>query len=175
MGLAVDYVKVLDFGLVKSDSRSGVEQARLTAVDVISGTPAFMAPEMINGEEVVGPPADVYALGCVAYWLLTGKYVFEAPNPTAMLMRHLTFAPEPPSASAPSPIPEALDAVVLDCLAKDPLARPANAVALHKRLAELSQPDAWTEEMARQWWSTNMAEPLPPDPQPDTGQLQTVA
>jgi serine/threonine-protein kinase len=175
MGLAVDYVKVLDFGLVKSDSRSGTDQARLTAVDVISGTPAFMAPEMINGEDVVGPPADVYALGCVAHWLLTGKYVFEAPNTTAMLMRHLTFVPEPPSVSAPNSIPAALDALVLDCLSKDPLARPANAVALQRRLAECSQPAGWTDEMAQQWWSTNIAEPVPLDPKPDTGQLQTVA
>jgi hypothetical protein len=175
MGLAVDYVKVLDFGLVKSDSPSGAKQVRLTAVDSISGTPAFMAPEMINGEDVVGPPADVYALGCVIYWLLTGKYVFEAPNPTAMLMRHLTFAPEPPSASAPTPIPPALDALVLACLSKDPLARPANAVALQRRLAESEEASGWTEEMAREWWSANMSEPLPPDPQPDTGQLATVA
>ena len=156
MGLEVDYVKVLDFGLVKNDPRVAPMQARLTAVDAISGTPAFMAPEMIGDGDAVGPAADVYALGCVGYWLLTGKFVFQAPNPTAMLLRHLQQPPEPPSAAAPGPIPAELDALILECLAKEPAARPPNASVLGHRIRELAMPSAWTEEMAQQWWAENM-------------------
>lgn len=157
MGLEVDYVKVLDFGLVKNTPQVAAgEQMRLTAVDAISGTPAYMAPEMIGDSDAVGPPADVYALGCVGYWLLTGRFVFQAPNATAMLLRHLQQQPEAPSVASPMKVPPALDALILACLAKEPEGRPANAVELGRRLRELSQPSEWNEEMAEKWWAENM-------------------
>lgn len=160
MGLAVDYVKVLDFGLVKNDPGTTPESVRLTAVDTISGTPAFMAPEMIDGGDGVGPPADVYALGCVGYWLLTGKFVFEAATPTAMLLRHMQTPAPAPSASAPNAVPDDLDKLILECLAKDPAARPANAIELGRRLAESSASSGWNDEMAQAWWSSRSLEPL---------------
>jgi serine/threonine-protein kinase len=164
MGLSVDYVKVLDFGLVKSDPTQAAKQTRLTAADVISGTPAFMAPEMITGgDEDVGPPADVYALGCVAYWLLTGKFVFEAPNATAMLLRHLQTPPPAPSASAPHAIPPELDQLILECLSKDAAARPANAVELGKRLGGCVAVSAWSEDTAQAWWAERMTDALEAD------------
>lgn len=156
MGLSVDYVKVLDFGLVKNDPSIAQKQTRLTAMDAISGTPAFMAPEMINDGDAVGPAADVYALGCVAYWLLTGRFVFEAPNATAMLLRHLQSEPQPPSAFAPGPIPKDLDDLILACLAKDPAVRPASAVELGRRLRGCAESAGWTDEMAQEWWTTHM-------------------
>jgi hypothetical protein len=169
MGLDVDYVKVLDFGLVKNDPNVAPKQARLTAVDMISGTPAFMSPEMINDGDAVGPAADVYALGCVAYWLLTGKYVFEAPNTTAMLLRHLQTPPPAPSASAPHPVPPEIDRLVLACLAKDPAARPPNAVELGRLLGECGATSEWNEDMAQEWWSRHMAREIPEEagPNPD--------
>jgi serine/threonine-protein kinase len=163
MGLSVDYVKVLDFGLVKNDPTQAEKQTRLTAADVISGTPAFMAPEMISGGDEVGPSADVYALGCVAYWLLTGKFVFDAPNATAMLLRHLQTPPAAPSASAPHAIPPELDQLILDCLAKDPAARPANAVDLGRRLGGCAAASPWSDEAAQAWWAEHMADILEPD------------
>lgn len=157
MGLEVDYVKVLDFGLVKNTPQvSAGEQMRLTAVDAISGTPAYMAPEMIGDSDGVGPAADVYALGCVAYWLLTGRFVFQAPNATAMLLRHLQQQPEAPSVASPMTVPPALDALILACLAKEPEGRPANAVELGRRLRELSLQSVWNDEMAEAWWAENM-------------------
>ena len=156
MGLEVDYVKVLDFGLVKNDPQSAPMQSRLTAVDSISGTPAFMAPEMIGDGDAVGPAADVYALGCVAHWLLTGKFVFQAPNATAMLLRHLQQQPDPPSATSPHAIPPELDALILECLAKEPSARPANAVELGRRLGACVVAEEWTDEMAQAWWAEHM-------------------
>lgn len=176
MGLEVDYVKVLDFGLVKNDPRVAPEQVRLTAVDTISGTPAFMAPEMLGDGDGVGPAADVYGLGCVAYWLLTGKYVFEAPNPTAMLLRHLQSIPEPASASAPNPIPAALDALILACLAKEPKDRPASAIELGRKLEACStDTPEWSEEMAQGWWLANLAQRTGADTQADaTGPLEVM-
>ncbi len=157
MGLEVDYVKVLDFGLVKNTPQvAAAEQMRLTAVDAISGTPAYMAPEMIGDSDAVGPAADVYALGCVAYWLLTGRFVFQAPNATAMLLRHLQQQPEAPSVASPMKVPPALDALILECLAKEPEGRPSNAVDLGRRLRELSRPSEWNDEMAETWWAENM-------------------
>jgi serine/threonine-protein kinase len=175
MGLDVDYVKVLDFGLVKNDPQVAPMQARLTAVDAISGTPAFMAPEMIGDGDAVGPPADVYALGCVGYWLLTGKFVFQAPNPTAMLLRHLQQAPEPPSASAPVPISPELDALILECLAKEPSARPANASMLGRRIRELTLSPEWTEEMAQAWWAENMIPREVPATEPRADSVLSVS
>jgi serine/threonine-protein kinase len=156
MGLEVDFVKVLDFGLVKNEAaRRGEEDVRLTAVGSISGTPAFMAPEMIEGN-AVGPASDVYALGCVAYWLLTGKFVFQATNATAMLVKHLQQPPVAPSVVSQQPIEPKLDQLILDCLAKDPAARPANAVELGRRLGGCEETSQWTQDMAQRWWAEHM-------------------
>jgi serine/threonine-protein kinase len=147
-------------------------QARLTAVDSVSGTPAFMAPEMI-GDNDVGPPADVYALGCVAYWLLTGKFVFQAPNPTAMLVRHLQQQPERASAASPHSVPAELDDLILECLSKEPSARPANAIELGRRLAACIVAEKWTDEMAQAWWAENMIVPRTPDAEPTASPART--
>jgi serine/threonine-protein kinase len=162
MGLEVDFIKVLDFGLVKNNPKSSEEQVRLTAVDSVSGTPAFMAPEMIGGGDAVGPPADVYALGCVAHWLLTGKFVFQAPNPTAMLVKHLQQQPERASVSSPHSVPPELDELILECLAKEPSARPANAIELGRRLGACIVAEKWTDEMAEAWWIENHPTELEP-------------
>jgi serine/threonine-protein kinase len=168
MGLDVDYIKVLDFGLVKHETQSGAEQMKLTAVDAISGTPAYMAPEMVSDSETVGPAADVYALGCVAYWLLTGKFVFEAPNATAMLLRHLQQKPGAPSILSPHKIPAELDELILACLQKDPAARPKTAVELGRRLGECPVDRQWTREIAQDWWAANMTRAAVNDSEPDS-------
>lgn len=103
------------------------------------------------------------ALGCVAYWLLTGKFVFQAPNPTAMLLRHLQQQPERASASSPHPIPPELDELILECLAKEPSSRPENAVELGRRLRACVGADEWTDEMADAWWAENMNAPQTSD------------
>src|SRR3970282_1657400 len=85
-GLEADFVKVLDFGLVKIDQRAPVPSVHpaLTAESAILGSPAYMSPEQITGDHPVGPSSDIYALGCVAYWLLTGRYVFQVETVVAM-------------------------------------------------------------------------------------------
>jgi eukaryotic-like serine/threonine-protein kinase len=152
MGLKVDYVKILDFGLVKHDAKSAEKQLDLTTAGSVSGTPAFMAPESISGMADVGPQADVYALGCVAYWLLTGQTVFTAANPTMMMMQHVQAAPVPPSLKAPKPVPRDLEELIMRCLRKDPVERPADAAELATLLSTCRLAVSWTDERARDWW-----------------------
>jgi serine/threonine-protein kinase len=155
MGLRVDYVKVLDFGLVKNDPKQAEDQMHITSAGTVSGTPAFIAPESIAGIATVGPPADVYALGCVAYWLLTGQYVFQGANPTMMMMQHLQGAPVPPSHRTKHPVPADFDALIMKCLAKDPAERPADAAELSVLLGRCRFMTTWSEERAQNWWTTN--------------------
>ena len=118
MGLEYDFVKVLDFGLVKFNDRGSLQQTLMTLDHKTTGTPAYMAPEIILGEAEVDRRADVYALGCVAYYLLTGQLVFEADTPMKMLLQHVQAQPVPPSQRTELPIPRELDELVLACLAE---------------------------------------------------------
>jgi eukaryotic-like serine/threonine-protein kinase len=105
--------------------------------------------------------ADIYATGCVAYWLLTGQFVFTADTPMALLLKHAQTPPTPPSARTELPIPPALDDLVLSCLAKDPAKRPQSARELSLRLAGVEGASAWTQDRARDWWVTHQPA-LPP-------------
>jgi serine/threonine-protein kinase len=99
--------------------------------------------------------ADIYATGCVAYWLLTGQFVFTADTAMGLLLHHAHTPPQPPSTRADRPVPSALDDLVLSCLAKDPAGRPQSARELSRRLAEVEGASAWTQERARDWWLTH--------------------
>jgi serine/threonine-protein kinase len=146
-----DFVKVLDFGLVKHiESSQG--RTMLTLEGATAGTPGFMAPEVALGNPNVDGRSDLYSLGCVAYYLLTGQPVFAGETPVATVLAHVQTPPSPPSARAEFPIPPALDAVILACLAKEPADRPATAAVLDRRLADTVPPDAWTADAARTWW-----------------------
>jgi tRNA A-37 threonylcarbamoyl transferase component Bud32 len=150
-----DVVKILDFGLAKRlESEAALADDRVTQPEVVAGTPAYLAPEIIMGE-VVDPRADLYALGCVAFWLLTGCLVFESATVSALLVAHAREAPRRPGSLTASPLPEALDQLVLDCLAKDPAARPDSAAALAERLVAVPLPRPWTESLASEWWEKN--------------------
>jgi serine/threonine-protein kinase len=157
MGLAVDFVKVLDFGLVKARDESAAHQAQLTAPEVATGTPAYLAPEAVLGT-AVDHRVDIYALGCVAYWLLTGHLVFEARSPVQLLVHHAQDAPVPPSQRVELEISPALDEVVLACLAKKPADRPQSAGELGRRLAAAVAGAAWTQERAQRWWQLHHPE-----------------
>jgi len=152
VGLTVDFVKVLDFGLVKGIA-SG--DPTLTAPNVAAGTPAFMAPEVALGEPDVDVRVDVYSLGCVLYWLLTGQLVFDARSAGKVMHMHVAEPPAPPSTRTELEIPPELDAVVLACLAKSPDDRPANADEMRARLAALGLAGEWTRERAQRWWEAH--------------------
>jgi serine/threonine-protein kinase len=161
MGLSDDYVKVLDFGLVKHDAKHAENQVEITSAGSVSGTPAYMAPESISGIGTVGPAADVYALGCVAYWLLTGQTVFKAANPTMMMMQHVTASPVPPSLKAPHPVQRDFEEVVLRCLSKDPADRPSDAASLAELIAKCRVAMPWTQSRASSWWNEVRAQDIP--------------
>ena len=160
MGLEYDFVKVLDFGLVKFGNRPSAEnlQTMMTADQRTTGTPAYMAPEIILGESTVDRRADVYALGCVAYYALTGQLVFEADTPMKMLLQHVQAAPIPPSQRTELPIPRELDDLVLSCLQKDPDKRPQNAEVLLDMAVGCKSGDCWNQDLAKGWWNKHLPE-----------------
>jgi serine/threonine-protein kinase len=99
--------------------------------------------------------ADIYATGCVAYWLLTGQFVFTADTSMGLLMQHVQARPAPPSTRTDQPVPAALDRLVLSCLAKDPADRPQSARELSGQLGEIEAAGKWTQDRARTWWATH--------------------
>lgn len=159
LGTTCDFVKLLDFGLVKRFLAG--QKTLLTLEGAAVGTPAFMAPEVALGEKRIDGRADVYGLGCVAFWLLTGRTVFEEENPTAMALAHVKKEPLPPSRLAEVEVPAELDALVLGCLAKQPEARPPSASDLKRRLRSCSAASSWGAEDAERWWRVNLPESAP--------------
>jgi serine/threonine-protein kinase len=157
MGLDYDFVKVLDFGLVKFNGHRSFEPEPKAKPHTTTGTPAFMAPEIVLGAEV-DQRADVYAIGCVAYFLLTGQPVFEAGTPRELFEMHLHAAPIPPSHRTELPVPRELDAIVLACLEKDPRHRPQDAAAVLDMLQRCRTAEAWDNELARVWWERHLVE-----------------
>ena len=131
LGKRADFIKLLDFGLVKT--LPNASRTARTTYGVVGGTPAFMAPEQVRGEEV-DARTDIYGLGCVAYFLLTGSVVFNRPTATATLLAHVTELPEPPSKRSASPVPESLERVVMACLEKRREDRPQSAAELRAML-----------------------------------------
>jgi serine/threonine-protein kinase len=164
MGLDYDFVKVLDFGLVKF-KKQDAGQSVMTADHTTTGTPGYMAPELIMGEADTDRRADVYALGCVAYYMLTGQPVFEADTPMKILIQHVQERPVPPSIRAEVRIPRELDELVLACLEKDPNKRPQDAAELFRLACGCGACGEWTNESAIAWWETHLPEltgPLAP-------------
>jgi eukaryotic-like serine/threonine-protein kinase len=151
VGLHHDFAKVLDLGLVKSVLPSASEDSMATAAGLTPGTPAYMAPELALGEAVDGR-ADLYALGCVTYYLLTGQLVFEAATGLQMIAKHIQEIPVPPSQRTEMPVAPELDRAVLACLAKRPEDRPQTAAELDRLLADIDVAP-WGEEEATRWWS----------------------
>ncbi len=152
-GGAADVAKVVDFGLVKTlDGLDGREDAGDTAENSVVGTPQFMAPEVILGLDQDSPARDLYALGCVGYYLLTGTQVFDGATAVDVCAQHLKVEPEPPSKRLGAPVPPDLEALVLALLAKKPEGRPDSASALRRKLEACESFGSWSESDARLWW-----------------------
>jgi serine/threonine protein kinase len=147
----------LDFGLVKdlgaSDSSSSIESNMV-------GTPQYISPEAVHTPEKVGPAADLYAVGAVGYYLITGRPLFESATLLDMLSQHLDRPPVPPSARLGRAVPPKLESVILQCLEKDPARRPARAEVLGDALeAAVDDTGPWTPEDAHSWWDRWRAGP----------------
>ena len=132
-----------------------LEHSLATQGGLVIGTPGYMAPEMALSAKVDGR-ADLYSLGCVAYYLLTGRQVFEGDTVMQVFAQHLQAAPTPPSQRGPSTVPPDLEQLVLNCLAKKPEDRPQSAAELDRRLAAVDV-EPWTDVHAQQWWAATKA------------------
>jgi eukaryotic-like serine/threonine-protein kinase len=151
-----DFVKVLDFGLAKPFGAGTA--SNLTVEGVTLGTPEYMAPEVGQGSRAVDARADLYALGCVAYALLTGALVFTDASPVGVALKHMRTPPVPPSRRIDKPVPHDLERVILACLEKDPGARPQSARDVEGLLTRCDVPP-WREEDADAWWQTHLKRP----------------
>jgi plasmid stabilization system protein ParE len=147
-----DFVKVLDFGIVKV-THSASPDTTMTQENVLRGTPAFIAPEQVLSRNEIDSRADIYSVGCVAYWLLSGDLVFRADTAVGVMMHHAHTRPVPVSERTELPIPSPLNELILSCLEKDPARRPQSARELSRLLSDIPLPTPWTEERALLWWS----------------------
>ena len=156
-GLDVDFLKLLDFGLVKANrfTAARVTDVSVTREGTISGTPAFMAPEMVTANDEVDARSDLYSLACTAYWMLSGELVFDAPTPMEVMACHIRDNPRSLAKVPGISVPEKLDRLLLRCLEKDPKNRPQGAYELKSALEAIDLPAEWTEDRAREWWGRN--------------------
>jgi hypothetical protein len=177
-GGVLDFVKVLDFGLV----RSMEDDLHLTSAESLTGTPLYLAPEALESPEATDTRSDVYQLGAVLYTLLTGRPVFEGQTLVEILSKHMNSTPVPPSEALGHPVSGDLEKLVLACLAKDPEERPPDAAALGAALDACVLEGSWSQENARAWWDdwalrhpyvvergTGSSSSLPSDWQVDSG------
>ena len=144
-----DVLKVVDFGLVKEMAQV---DGNLTQADVLIGTPFFMAPEIISRPGAASPRSDLYALGAVGYFIITGRQVFEGESAVEICAAHLHDQPERPSIKAGRDIPEDLERILLQCLEKEPSARPDSAEDLRDALSACVDAGAWDASDAKNWW-----------------------
>ena len=156
-GGVADVAKVVDFGLVKEITRD-----TSTSAQIILGTPAYVAPEAVTDPASIGPAADLYALGCVGYFLLTGRRVFEGKTAIELCIQHVTATPLRPTEAAPIHLPPELEELILRCLAKDPATRYASAFALAEALEAIPRAGDWDRAEARRWWRELRARQEPP-------------
>jgi serine/threonine protein kinase len=200
----VDVIKVLDFGLVRAavhptsqrppaesgaapkatELESGVhagagikDGARITQVGQAMGTPAYMAPEQALGHELDGR-ADLYALGCVGFFLLSGRLLFQKSGSLPMMMAHITEEPPAFENCISNYLPGELTAILMRCLAKKPDARPSDARALAAALKAIHIPasEAWTEVQTQAWWATRRPKPpIAPQDAQDATQAPVAA
>ncbi len=157
-----DLVKVVDFGLVKDVSPKAEGDApaesAVTMANAITGTPLYIAPETLTAQDTVDARADLYALGAVGYWLLTGTHVFGGRTTFEVCLHHLNSQPESPSDRLGQPVAADLEALLLACLAKRPEDRPASAHVLRERLLACAAAGLWTNARAAAWWAAHRHE-----------------
>ncbi|MEI7532755.1 MAG: serine/threonine protein kinase [Verrucomicrobiae bacterium] len=157
-GLA-DCVKVLDFGLVQEVRTDSAEVTSADGEFMIEGTPWFTPPEAINGSAPIDARSDLYALGALGYYLLTGQYIFDAETVEEIFEKQISELPVPPSQRTLNPIRPELEKILLGCLEKIPAARPASASELRTIFLASPQAAEWTPELRQAWWNTYEVQP----------------
>jgi serine/threonine-protein kinase len=172
-----DVAKVVDFGLVKSfEPTASHADIEATQANVLVGTPLYMSPEAIRGDTALDGRSDLYALGAVGYFLLTGTPVFPATSHVEVFAHHLHTAPESPSVRSKTHIPEDLERVILRCLAKRPSDRYDNAKALQHAVDRCAEHSPWDADVALQWWAAfRSGQRANPSAPPPAAAEQTIA
>jgi len=141
---------VLDFGLVKARKVEG--QVELTGATATLGTPLYMSPEAVEHPDRVDARSDLYSLGCVGYYLLTGETVFMGLSVGEVMLQQVRSLPEKPSVRLRQAVAPDLEQLLMSCLAKKPGERPANAEVLEAALSKCASAGAWGKEQAEEWW-----------------------
>ncbi len=154
-----DVAKVVDFGLVQSVGIQAGE-TRLTMQGVVLGSPPYMSPEQAMGKDHIDNRTDIYSIGGLAYFLLTGRPVFERETPMQILMAHV-YEPIPSLSEHRFDIPEDLETIIKKCMNKDPKDRFQNVESLEEALAQCSCANEWTRKHAQEWWQTHVNGVLP--------------
>jgi hypothetical protein len=146
-----DFTKVLDFGLVRGEDQG--DDLSLTNVESLTGTPLYLSPEALEAPDTVSPRSDVYQLGAITYYLVTGGHVFNGETLVEVLSQHLNKEPVPPSEVLDRKVSQSLEELILSCLAKDPMDRPASGSELLAAFERCEFEGHWTQEDARHWWA----------------------
>jgi len=161
LGGMFDFVKVLDFGLAKQLDEEGVDQVdedslNLTQIGMLIGTPLYISPEGAKRKGKLDARSDIYCLGCVVFWMLTGRAPFIADSAPEALAAHIKTPPPVPSDCSEFDIPQELDDFVLKCLAKSPDDRYQTIAEVQSALRSVPIEEEWTIEQARDWWEDNV-------------------
>jgi serine/threonine protein kinase len=154
-----DSVKVLDFGLVR-EFRRDKDKLAITAKESFVGTPWFMPPEAFKDSSNLDPRSDIYSVGALGYYLLTGRFVFEGDSVFEIYEKQLTEHPAPPGRFAPQPVTPEMDRIILQCLDRDPDKRPASVLELRESLVKTSRAFEFTPELRTRWWGAFRSQPV---------------
>jgi serine/threonine-protein kinase len=165
LGGVYDVVKLLDFGLVKPMLTDEDESLHLTTEGSITGSPLFMSPEQATGEGTPDARSDIYSLGAVGYYMLTGRPPFEGDRPIKVMIAHVRDQVEPPSKHRPD-LPDDLEQVILRCLAKRPEERYQDAKSLAEALSQCQAAGGWDRQQAAEWWRHQQNLPSCGEPEP---------
>jgi len=159
-GGSLDVPKVVDFGLVRQVEEA--DEIPLTISGMVLGTPRYMSPEAIVQGESVDGRTDLYAVGAMGYYLLTGEHAIEGSTVMQLCWNQVHSKPIPPSDHLGHPLPGDLEQILLDCLAKEPGDRPDSAASLRDRLRACADVPRWTNQDAQEWWALH-GDKLPGD------------
>jgi eukaryotic-like serine/threonine-protein kinase len=174
-GNVPDCVKVLDFGLVREYRGGKRDEMHLTGEKGMVGTPSFMPPESMKNSSRSDPRSDIYSVGALGYFLLTGQYVFNSDSVLELYEMHLTQIPTPPSQRSKNPVSSELELALLRCLEKEPNLRPQSVAELRSLLLTSPRACEWGLEERRAWWAKHQTQLTAPSSETNGSKSEPIA